>query len=189
MTNTREIQSRRVENPPVTPPKIKAKKRRKFETAGSRMSFAPLHPPVHLPVTVRLSVRSSAPPVRVRPGPPPPESASSHPRRPPPPARDRRRGRRVTLQGVARYAARPASLSKHPRAGSGGRTNPLRHRRLYTDAPSQAASHTRTAGLEDQSCPRPVAEPWRSDISERSCASSITVCGGFAPVRRSRCDG
>ena len=69
--------------------------------------------------------------------------------------------------------AGPASQSTQPRAGSGGRTNPLRHRRLCTDSPSRTASHTRTAGPWDQSCPRPVAEPWRSDISERSCACAV----------------
>ena len=85
----------------------------------------------------------------------------------------------VTLQGVVRHAARPASQSRHPRAGSDGRINPLRHRRLDTESPSRTASHTRTAGPKDQSCPSPVAEPWQSDISERSCASSTTVRGGL----------
>jgi hypothetical protein len=84
--------------------------------------------------------------------------------------------------------AGPASQSTQPRAGSGGRTNPLRHRRLCTDSPSRAASHTRTAGPWDQSCPRPVAEPWRSDISERSCACVRMTSGGCS-ARRSRRGG
>ena len=47
----------------------------------------------------------------------------------------------------------PASQSTQPLARSGGWTNPLRHRRLCTDFPSRAASHTRTAGPWNQSCP------------------------------------
>ncbi len=62
----------------------------------------------------------------------------------------------VTLQGAARFAARPASQSRHPQAGSDGRTNPLRHWRLCTDSPSRAASHTRTARPWDNLCPQPV---------------------------------
>ncbi len=69
----------------------------------------------------------------------------------------RQRQQTVTLQGVARCAARPESQSRHPLAGSDGSTNPLRHRRLCTDSPSRAASHTRTAGPWDNLCPQPVS--------------------------------
>jgi hypothetical protein len=41
---------------------------------------------------------------------------------------------------------------------------------------------THTAGPEDQSCPRPVAELWRSDISERSCAD-VRVTSGVLCIR------
>ena len=73
------------------------------------------------------------------------------------PLQPRSTSRLVTLQGVARFAARPASQSRHPRAGSDGRTDPLRHRRLCTGSPSRAASHPRTAGPWDNSCPQPVS--------------------------------
>ena len=53
-----------------------------------------------------------------------------------------------------RSAAGPAWLVKAPWTGPDGRTNPLRHRPLYTDSPSRAAPHTRTAGPWDRSCPR-----------------------------------
>ncbi len=85
----------------------------------------------------------------------------------------------VSQQGGARNATRLSSQYGPPRAGSDGRTNPLRHQRLCIDSPSRAASHTHTAGPEDQSCPRPVAELWRSDISERSCADVRVTSGGF----------
>ncbi len=63
----------------------------------------------------------------------------------------------VALQGVARFTARQASQSQHPWAGSDGRANPLRYRRLCTDSPGRAASHTCTAGPWDNSCPQPVS--------------------------------
>ncbi len=94
-----------------------------------------------------------------------------------------RRG--FTLQGAARFAARPASRSRHPRAGSDGCADPLRHRRLCTGSPSRAASRTRTAGPWDKSCPQPVSGvtpgPWRSDISERTCADVDVPGGGVHP--------
>ena len=54
----------------------------------------------------------------------------------------------------SRSAAGPAWLVKATRAGPDGRTDPLRHRRLYTYSPSRVATHTRTAGQWDRSCPR-----------------------------------
>jgi hypothetical protein len=77
----------------------------------------------------------------------------------------------VTLQGVARFAARPAGQSRHPRAGSDGRTNPLGHRRLCTDSPSRAASHTR---LRDD---RLAVGQFVSTASERSRGGPISRSG------------
>ena len=48
-----------------------------------------------------------------------------------------------------RFAAGPAWLVKEPRAGSDGRTYLLRHRRLYTDSRSRAATRKYTAGPWD----------------------------------------
>ncbi len=88
---------------------------------------------------------------------------------------------RVTLQGAARFAARPASQSRHPRAGSDGRTNPLRHRRLCTGSPSRAASHTRTAGSWDNSCPQPVSGAMVIRYLERTCADVDVTSGSLYP--------
>jgi hypothetical protein len=82
--------------------------------------------------------------------------------------------------GGPRFAARPASQSRHPRAGLDGSTNLLRHRRLCTDSPSRVASYTRTAGPWDNSCPQPVSgavSPSRSDILERACADVDVTSG------------
>jgi hypothetical protein len=61
------------------------------------------------------------------------------------------------LQWRSPLRSKAGELVKHPLAGSDGRTNPLRHRRLCTDFPSRAASHTRTAGPEGKPAgPEPV---------------------------------
>ena len=50
-------------------------------------------------------------------------------------------GRRVSQLSVyILMSYGPASLSWQPRAGSDGRTNPLRHRRLSMDSPSRAGT-------------------------------------------------
>jgi hypothetical protein len=56
-----------------------------------------------------------------------------------------------------------------------------RHR-LSESMTRRAAINTCTAGLWDQSCPRPPrAEPWRSDISELRCAYFGVTSGGRIP--------
>ena len=85
-----------------------------------------------------------------------------------------------------RSAAGPAWLVKAPRAGPDGRTNPLRHRLLYTDSPSRAASRARTAGPWDRSCPRSGRS--RGGPTSRSGDVDMLLWsrGGSAHVRRSR---
>jgi hypothetical protein len=85
-----------------------------------------------------------------------------------------------------RSAAGPAWLVKATRAGPDGRTDPLRHRRLYTDSPSRAATHTRTAGPWDRSCPRYPG----GAVAVRHLGAEMCRCHrghvGVKPVRRSR---
>ncbi len=65
-----------------------------------------------------------------------------------------------------RSAAGPAWLVKAPLAGSDGRTNPLRHRRLFTDSPSRSATSSAPPGRGTYCVFGARAEPWRSDNSE-----------------------
>ncbi len=91
----------------------------------------------------------------------------------------------VSLGGAARFAARLASQTQPVSAPAGrtriGRpTNPLRHRRFYSDSPSRAASHTRTAGPWG---PQPVGSGSRGGAISRTCAD-VTVdvtSGGLIP--------
>jgi hypothetical protein len=85
--------------------------------------------------------------------------------------------RRSMHHGEARYAVGPASQSRYPRAGSDGRTNPLRHRRLFTDFPSRAATYQQPSGRRNNRVLIPGAELWQSDISERICADLYDYVG------------
>ena len=58
-----------------------------------------------------------------------------------------------------------ASQSWQPRAGSDGRTNPLRRRRPCTDSPSRVASHVLRRAEGTKSGPRPVERSRGGPIS------------------------
>ena len=88
-----------------------------------------------------------------------------------------------------RSAAGPAWLVKAPLPGSDGRTNPLCHRRLFTDSPSRAATRSAPPGRGTDRVLGTRAEPWRSGILERRCADDTNVTWGSAHVRRSRRNG
>ena len=99
-----------------------------------------------------------------------------------------RRGRSCVAARRGRSAAGPAWLVKATRAGPDGRTDPLRHRRLYTDSPSRAATAAQLTrappGCGTDRVLGTRAEPWRSDISERRSADVTMVTWRFVPVRR-----
>ena len=74
---------------------------------------------------------------------------------------------------------RPASQCGPPRAGSDGRTKPLRHRRLCINSPSRATPHTphRVGGPIVSSTRGPRCAWFR--FSERSCTDVRMSSGGF----------
>jgi hypothetical protein len=72
----------------------------------------------------------------------------------------------VTLQGVARCATGPASRSRHPRAGSDGRTNPLRNRRHRLSKSGRTQHvHRRPVGPTAIVCLTATCDKWENGKS------------------------
>jgi hypothetical protein len=89
----------------------------------------------------------------------------------------------VTPQGVARYAARPASQSRHPRAGSGG----LQVTKV--DRPSGAADQLDRTTRAASSRPRPNGTRRLTLEHDRLGAGSMADRGYVPEQPVTRCEG